>query len=254
MGYDREKFTNSSTEQLDARDELYTIFENYNAPKDEKERSLSLFLRGSQLARILAVNDIYKQIVGLPGNIFDFGTWRGSTAVLCENFRAIHEPLNFQRHIFAFDTFEGYKGFGDNEAKVQNISNGTYGVEENYEKTLTKLLLLHEQNNAMGHINNKHSVIKGDVTKTLPALLQENQGLSIALAFFDLNCYEPTTLVLQHTLERLLVGGIIAVWQFSRLEIQAESKAFFDLVHNNLSYTIHTSDTYPSLVYIKKEK
>lgn len=254
MDYDSSKFTNSNNMQLNARDELYKEFESYNAPRNEKERSLALFIRASQLARILAVEEIYKKIIDIPGNVFDFGTWRGSTAVLCENLRAIYEPLNFQRHIYAFDTFEGYKGFKDSEVTVNNISNGTYSVENNYENVLSKLLLLHEQNNAMGHINDKHFVIKGDITETFPLLLEQNEGLSISLAFFDLNCYQPTMITLKHTLERLLPGGILAIWQFSRLEIQAEAKAYFQLIEGKTSFTIHKCEAYPSLVYIIKEK
>ncbi len=253
MAYNKKTFTNSNDTSLSARDELFESYENYHAPQDEKERSLALFLRGSQLARILAIQEIYKEILNIPGAIFDLGTWRGTTPVLCENFRAIYEPLNFQRHIYAFDTFEGYKGFKEEENRVSDISNGTYGVEESYENTLEKILLLHERNNAMGHINGKHQVIKGDVTQTIPLLLDENPGLSIALAFFDLNCYEPTKEALQLITNRLLNGGIIAFWQFNRKEIQAESELFFELLHSNINYTIHKCETYPSLIYIKKE-
>lgn len=119
------RFLQIFNSQLDAREKLYVPFENYPAPKDEKERSLSLFMRGSQLARLLAINEIYQKIINIPGNIMDCGTWRGSTATLCGvNLRAIYEPLNFQRHIYAFDTFTDIKD-PTYEVKIKNISNGT---------------------------------------------------------------------------------------------------------------------------------
>ena len=244
--------TFSDTISLSAREELFNKFQNYNAPIDEIERSMALFLRGSQLARILAIQEIYLQIVDIPGSIFDIGTWRGSTAVLCENLRAIYEPLNFQRHIYAFDTFEGYNGFQKNENKIANINNGKYKVENDYDEFLANLLALHEKNNAMGHITGKHSVIKGDVLQTIPKVLHENGGLSISLALFDLNCYQPTLETLKEIETRLLKGGIIAFWQFGRKEIQAEAKVFYELLHKNIDYSIHKCKSYPSLVYIKK--
>ena len=61
----------------------------------------------------MATADIYRQIVSIPGDVLDIGTWRGQTAVLCENFRAIYEPLHFNRRIVCFDTFEGYKGYSE---------------------------------------------------------------------------------------------------------------------------------------------
>ena len=48
MGYDQKAFTYSTDESINNRDELYNLLYCYQAPKDEKERSLALFLRGSQ--------------------------------------------------------------------------------------------------------------------------------------------------------------------------------------------------------------
>jgi ethanolamine utilization cobalamin adenosyltransferase len=183
----------------------------------------------------------------------DFGTWRGSTAVLCENYRAIYETLNFQRYIYAFDTFIGYQGFKENEARTKEMSNGKYSVENSYEETLDYILKLHEKSNAMGHINGKHTVLKGDVRETLPKLLDTNKGLSIALVFLDISSYEPTKIVLENVIDRLVKGGIIAMWQFGRKEIEAEGRVFFELLNNKIKYSIHTCKTYPSLVYIVKE-
>lgn len=252
MAYNQAAYTNSTEESIKSRDELYNLLQTYNAPEQEKERSLALFLRGSQLARMLGVHEVYNQILGLPGTIMDFGTWRGSTAVLCENYRAIYEPLNFQRHIYAFDTFSGYVGFKEGEARTKEMSNGQYGLPENYDETLDYILKLHEKNNAMGHISGKHTVIKGDVRATLPSLLSEHKGLSISLVFFDISSVEPTTVVLEHVLERLLIGGIIAMWHFGRRETQAEGEVFFNLIRDKIKYSIHTCKTYPSLAYIKK--
>lgn len=253
MGYDQKAFTYSTDESINSRDELYNLLYCYQAPKDEKERSLALFLRGSQLARILAIQEIYLKIIGIPGSIMDFGTWRGSTAVLCENYRAIYETLNFQRYIYAFDTFIGYQGFKENEARTKEMSNGKYSVENSYEETLDYILKLHEKSNAMGHINGKHTVLKGDVRETLPKLLDTNKGLSIALVFLDISSYEPTKIILENIIDRLVKGGIIAMWQFGRKEIEAEGRVFFELLNNKIKYSIHTCKTYPSLVYIVKE-
>lgn len=250
MSYDRNKFTNANESQLNARDKLFKMSQEYTMPDDEKERSTALFLRASQLARFMAISEVYETIVSLPGAIFDLGTWRGSTAVLCENYRAIYEPMNFQRHIYAFDTFEGYRGFKEKEANSTHISNGAYSVENSYNLTLSTLLNLHEQNNAMGHINGKHQVIKGDARKTVKELLNNNPGLSIALSFFDFNNYQATKESIIPILERTPIGGVIAIWQFTRKEIQAEAQLFFEIIHKHYQYEIKTSKFYSSLTYI----
>ena len=61
----------SSAQSIDARMKIYRLMNTYRATDEEKERSLGLFLRGSLLARIFAIADIYKKIIDIPGAVFD---------------------------------------------------------------------------------------------------------------------------------------------------------------------------------------
>ena len=89
MKHESSVVTYSNQDSLDARRELFELMQSYPGTPEEKERSLGLFLRGSLLARIFAIAEIYQRIVPLPGAVLDIGTWRGQTAVVCENLRAI---------------------------------------------------------------------------------------------------------------------------------------------------------------------
>lgn len=247
--------TFASEQNLQARDELYRLMQNYEGTAGEKERSLGLFLRGSLLARILAIGALYEQIVDLPGMVFDVGTWRGQTAVLCENFRAIYEPLNLYRRIACFDTFEGYKGFSSKDKSTDLHRDGTYSLGgSSYADFLAHLLSLHEKANAMGHFHNKHKVIAGDIRKTLPKFFEENPNEFVALAFFDLNSVEPTKFAFEQIYQRLVPGGIIAFWQLARDVIPAEGTHYVSEVLNNpkFPHTLHKVAIYPGLCFIQR--
>ena len=71
------RLTYSSEDGIAARKEIFRLLGTYDATPEETERSLGLFLRGSLLARFLAVAGVYQRIVGIPGDILDVGTWRG---------------------------------------------------------------------------------------------------------------------------------------------------------------------------------
>ncbi|HEY1180880.1 MAG TPA: TylF/MycF/NovP-related O-methyltransferase [Rhodocyclaceae bacterium] len=244
--------TNSDQDQVQARRELFDLMTSYPATQEEKERSLGLFIRGSLMARILASFEVYQQIVDLPGAIFDMGTWRGQTAVLCENFRAILEPLNFQRRIHAFDTFTGYAGFGEKDPRDKALySDGTYSLSSDYADLLRKLLSLHERNNAMGHVNGKHKVWEGDCRETLAAFGREYPGEMVALAWFDLNIYEPTRDSFEFILKRLVPGGVIAFWQLTRGgQLPAEGMHYLQDILGHIPHRLHKAKSYPSLCYL----
>ena len=245
----------SSDDSHHARESLFSHFISYPAVPEETERSLGLFIRGSLLARFLAVDELYRKIIDFPGSILDIGTWRGQTAVLCENFRAIYEPLNLYRRIVCFDTFEGYKGFGEKDRSTELHKNGTYNVGgENYAALLREILQLHEQNNAMGHNHGKHKVICGDCRKSIPLFFQDKPEEFVSLAFFDLNSFEPTKEAFNEVQSRLVPGGILAFWQLSRgSAISAEGKFYTEEILNNYKHSIRRTKSYPSLCYLIKE-
>ena len=252
MSYDPRKISLSSPDQIDIRKKLYSKMSDLKIPFHEKERSLGLFLRGSLLARLLAINEIYSKIIEMPGSICDFGAWRGQTAVVCENLRAIYEPFNYERRIFLFDTFEGYKGFKKNESSIKNFSDGAYSIEKNYEKELIEILLLHEKMNIPNNLINKHKVYKGDIKKTLLKFLNERISYPLSLTFMDFNNETSTFFTLEKIKNNLISGSIIVFWQFQRKEIPGDNKAFFKFVKKNpkITFKVCKSKFYPSMSYV----
>ena len=246
--------TYSPDDAVAARVELFETMNSYRASDEEKERSLGLFLRGSLLARIFAISDIYRQIVELPGIVMDVGTWRGQTAVVCENLRAIYEPLHFNRRIVCFDTFEGYKGFSDMDRPTPLHGEGTYSLEGgSYADFLRHLLRLHERCNAMGHNNGKHQVIPGDCRETIPRFFADNPNEFVALAFFDVNAYEPTRLSFESIWARMPAGGIAAFWQLTRPSVPAEGRVYVEHILGKHAHRIRRTETYPGLCYLVKD-
>lgn len=244
--------TYSSHASLAARSQLFAELRRYQATDEETERSLGLFVRGSLLARIFAIRELYERIVALPGVILDIGTWRGLTAVVCENLRAIFEPLHLNRRIVCFDTFEGYKGFADKDKATDLHRDGTYAVGEGYAAYLERLLALHEQNNAMGHNFGKHRVIAGDVRETVPRFFMEHPNEFVSLAFFDLNSYEPTRAAFGSVYERLVPGGVVAFWQLTRDSVPAEGAVYGAEILNKFPHALARSQFYPGLCYLVK--
>lgn len=243
----------SNESSIEARSELFDIFNNYPGSSDEKERSLGLFMRGSLMARIFAIREIYEKIIMLPGVIVDLGTWRGQTAVVCENLRAIFEPMHLNRRIICFDTFEGYVGFSEKDKSTDLHKEGTYKVGEDYGEFLDNLLKVHERNNAMGHNYGKHTVIKGDCRETVPKFFTDNSNEFVSLAFFDVNAYDPTLKSFEYLYEKLVPGGIIAFWQITQRRIPAEGMVYANNIINKYNHTIHRTQFYPGLCYIVKK-
>ncbi|HYE86220.1 MAG TPA: hypothetical protein VEA16_07685 [Vicinamibacterales bacterium] len=247
------RHTGASDVQLEFRNRLWDKFMSAPLSSPELERSLGLFLRGSLLARLLAIDEAYRMIVQLPGQVFEFGCWRGQTSVVCENLRAIHEPFNKLRRIVAFDTFDGYAGTSSRDRVSESFHEGSYAVGgEGYAEYLRELLEIHEGNNAVPHIRNVHRVVVGNAMATVPAYLEAHPETMIALAFFDLDLYEPTKAVLRDLLDSraLVPGAVLAFFQLTRDELLPGDAIAFKEAFAGRRYTMQRSKFYSSLTFV----
>jgi hypothetical protein len=115
------------------------------------------------------------------------------------------------------------------------------------------MLTLHEQSNAMGHFNGKHKVIAGDCRKTIPQFFMDCPGELVALAFFDVNAYQPTQEAFDRIWARLVPGGIIAFWQLTRNSVPAEGMVYAEKILGSIQHRLRRTTTYPGLCYMIKE-
>ena len=244
--------TQSSDTQVKAREELWDYFIEGSMPDAEKERNLGLYIRSQNLARILTISAIYQKIKHLPGSIMDYGTWRGQNFILCENLRAIYEPFNKQRKIFAFDTFEGYYSSDPaDQSDNSSFHNGQYSTGNDYDQSLLKLMNIHESNNILSNVKSDHQIIKGDILNTLPTFLQEQKNLLVALAFFDMNLEEPTSFALEKTLEHSMPGTHLVFMQLQRDFLPGEGISYINKILGKRKHSIHLAAEYPSITIIE---
>jgi hypothetical protein len=225
--------TPSKEESILARQQLYELFSN--RPFDDADTlvNLSLFMSSGSLSKLLFLNEIYQEIVKIPGCIFEFGTYLGGSTIAFENLRAVYEPYNHLRRIFTFDTFQGYINV-ETESGISSvfkriIDDSTYTTPIHYAEYLRKLMSYHEAENVMSHIK-KHQIIEGDVVQTVPGILQNDQSIIIALAYFDLAMFEPTLSVLKAILPRMLKGSLIVLDELGHPDYPSESRIFFELL------------------------
>jgi hypothetical protein len=181
-------------------------------------------MRSSVLAKLLYVDELYRKIVRVPGVIMEFGVWWGQNLALFESLRAVHEPYNHSRNVVGFDTFTGYPKIGpqDGDSEVGKV--GTYGVAVGYESYLAELLDYHQRENVTGHIK-KYDIVKGDVTQTVGSYLDAHPETIIALAYFDLQLYEPTKACLAAIRPFLTRGSVIAMDELNCAEFPGETLA-----------------------------
>jgi len=240
--------TRASQHQKECREKLYKLWSQCPIPEDQLLANLGMYMRSSLLAKIIFLQELYLQIIEIPGNVMIFGTWWGQDLVVFESLRAIYEPYNYTRRLIAFDTFEGYTAPSSKDKASNVIREGNYSTSQNYEAYLESLMSYHQSENAMPHIK-KYEIIKGDAAATAPEFLSNHPETLIALAYFDMALYEPTKVALTAILPRMVKGSILAFDELNAQEYPGETQALLETLDLK-NCSIKRSKVLPDRAYV----
>lgn len=189
-------------------------------------------LNVSSLSRLLFLDSIYKKVLNVPGVICEFGVQWGATLAQLINLRSIYEPFNQSRVIHGFDTFEGFAAIHDNDGG--NYRTGDLATISGYEKTLDRILSIHESFPPLQHIK-KFSLVKGNASDTIETWLRDNPHAIISMAIFDMDLYQPTKDVLEKVIPRLTKGSILVFDELNCQFFPGETRALDEVIGlNNL--------------------
>lgn len=222
---------NSASETRN-RDQMHALLKRAPIPDDQLLSNLGLFLESKNLARILCMDFLFRQIVDVHGVVMEFGTRWGQNMALFAALRGIYDPFNRHRKLVAFDTFTGFPGIAEQDKNHEMMKVGTLATTQGYENYLNDVVEMHEALNPLSHIK-KFEIRKGDAIKEVPAYLKDNPETIIALAYFDFDLYEPTKKVLETIRPRLVKGSVVAFDELNDHESPGETTAVMEVLGLN---------------------
>lgn len=208
MTVNQEGFTHESREEKLARGGVYEKLQQCPVSPDELFSNLGLFLNAKEIARILFMDNLYRQILDVPGVVMEFGVKWGGNLSLFSALRGCYEPFNVRRKIVGFDTFEGFPSVHEKDGDAPLMEAGNLALPKGYDDYLRGIMDLQEKTQPLNHIK-KYEVVKGDACQKVKEYLKDNPETVISLAYFDFDIYEPTKEVLNLIKDRLVKGSVV---------------------------------------------
>ena len=168
-------------------------------------RHFSAYAMRRDLPRFLAHYELFKLTIDLPGCIVDLGIYRGAS----------------------FFTFSGLMELTQFTEKDGRKDTAAAKVEGGYKATLEEIETLVEIHNLDNMIpgTRRCVLVNGDIKDTLPAFLEQNPGLKIALLHFDMDLYEPTMIRLEALSPYVLKGGVVCFDEYGQIPWGGETNA-----------------------------
>jgi hypothetical protein len=131
--------------------------------------------------------------------------------------------------VIGFDTFAGFPDVSEADHGSRHAVAGGLPVTDGYLDHLEQVLAAHEAADPLGHVQ-RTLCVAGDVRDSVPRYLEQNPQTVVALAYFDLDLYEPTRAVLRAIAPYLSVGSVLAFDQLGHAKWPGETLAMREML------------------------
>lgn len=170
--------------------------------KWEYENGFYLTAGADRLSKFVAHLDLYRKVEGIPGDIAEFGVYKGASLSRWAIFRAMFSN-EFAKKIFGFDIFGAFPPTAFEDDIKKRAAFVDAGGENSISKSDLEFFL------KARNLNNNVELIEGDILETLPDFLANNPHTRFSLINLDTDVYEPAKCILEHCWDRLTPGGIL---------------------------------------------
>jgi hypothetical protein len=177
----------------------------------DHENAYHWFSEPRRIQKLLGHWELYKQIVGLPGDIVECGVYKAASLIRWATFRdALEAPQ--ARRIVAFDAFGAFPR--DDVSRVDDISfiNEFSTSGDGLSELEVKRILDRKG------LGTNVELLGGDVRQTVPEFLSKHGSMRIAFLHIDLDVYEPTAFVLGELWSRIVPGGLLVLDDYNAVE------------------------------------
>ena len=195
----------------------------------DKLKNFAKYAPRQSLALFLAKNELFKRVVGVHGHLIECGVFLGGGLMTWAQMSAIYEPINHVRGIVGFDTFSGFPGFHakDGEPQLDYARDG--GLSTSALEDVMESIRLFDLNRPIGHIG-RVELVAGNAIETIPAYVEENPHLVVAMLYLDFDLYEPTRVAIETLLPRMPRGAVMAFDELNQKNWPGETQAVLEAV------------------------
>lgn len=239
-----------SEQERSVRERLTKLLTETPIPPEYLIDNLAVYLRKHQLTDLLSMDVLYRMLPEVPGVIMEFGVLHGRHLATLTALRSVYEPYNSLRRIIGFDTFTGFPDVAEVDRVSTSAVSGRFAVPTDEVDHLREVLAAHEASEPFGHTQ-RTFVVQGDVRETVPQYLEEHPETIIAMAYFDLDLYQPTKELLQVIRPHLTKGSVLAFDELAHPKWPGETLALREVFGLDCGTLRQLPGREPPVIYLK---
>ncbi len=205
----------------------------------------SLFAGAHTIGNKIFTYELLKKTIGIPGDIVEFGCWKGSNLMFLAKLMSLMEP-NSPKRLIGFDNFSGLPAPTTIDGDFATSQTGKYRGD--YEVLMQAIDLF--------ELRSKVELVVGDALETIPKYLEDHRDSVFSFCYLDFDLYEPTKKALELIDESLSVGGVIVFDEALSSEWPGETlamKEYLASTDKKFKTVSNTLSRQPTLALVRVE-
>ena len=224
----------------ESRAEFFRGFEEMmkmDIPKEDLVHFFPALTGKENLARFLALYELYKKAMGVLGHVAEIGIWRGASFLYLAKLVQLFEPHSLTQ-VHGFDWFKGMRMSSEHD-------DNRYEEEYRGDFEQLKCLIELQKLDTIAFIRNM------DVTIQLSKFLEVHTSLQFKLVFLDCGIYDVVRATLNAIWPWVSCGGILIFARVNLSSVRAETIAIREFFGDNIPLKTLPFSGWPSGYLVK---
>lgn len=202
-----------------------------------------VLLRRQNLKRFLAHTELFRQTLGLPGDIAELGVYRGLGLMTWANLLESYCIGDRTKTVFGFDNWAGFSGFSPKDGPQKESSGKTVGGFDPslFKSELESAISIYDSDRFVPW-KPRVKLIDGDIETSVPKFIEKNLGVRFSLVHFDCDLYAPTRAALEALWPRVVSGGIVIFDEYGIHDWPGETAAVDEFLADKPGLRLQTFD------------
>ncbi len=190
--------------------------------------------RRQLLKRFLAHVDLFKMTLDVPGDIAEFGVYRGLGLFTWANLLEAYCIGDRTKVVWGFDNWRGFTA----RSRHDTAAVGAFDSGQFRQEVLDAIAIF----DADRFIPQKPRIklVDGQIEQTVPQFLIDHPGIRFSLLHLDCDLYLPTKAVLEMLWDRVVSGGIVIFDEYGIPEWPGETMAVDEWLANKPGLQLET--------------
>jgi dTDP-rhamnose C3-O-methyltransferase len=189
-------------------------------------KNFAVLARRQALKRFLAHVELFKMTLDVPGDIAEFGVFRGLGLFTWANLLESYCIGDRTKVVYGFDNWQGFTGFSEQDSVPLAEAGKTVGgfnPARFHEEVLDAIGIFDSDR----FIPSKPRIklIDGNIEENVVKFARDNPGVRFSLVHLDCDLYKPTHAVLQAIWDKVTRGGVVIFDEYAIADWPGETAA-----------------------------